>query len=88
MRNHDVWADLDDWDGEMDTPDMRNDFPEAFWFPCCHQDGTTMGCKYSRHWAADDQRGAVPFPDANESVRNSKDAAIGISDGEEREDEA
>ena len=84
IEDHEIWVSLDDWDGEMDTEEMRDYFPEAFLFPCCRQNSMTEGCRYSRHWAADDERGVVPFPDARDTAGDSKDAAIEISDDEEQ----
>jgi hypothetical protein len=84
-EDHDFWADMDDWMGEYE--DFQDDNPEAFWFTCCNKDGTTKGCTYGRHWAVDDERGPVPFPDAEDVGEGAKEAVIVISDDSEADEE-
>jgi hypothetical protein len=46
----DFWADHDeDCHGEIDTDDMRKDFPEGFIWSCCEKSGEEKGCRVSVH---------------------------------------
>jgi hypothetical protein len=71
---HEIWGEMDDWLGDMDG--YQDDAPEAFWYVCCYEDGTTKGCTYGRHWTLDDGQGQVSSPDAKEVAEGTKDAAI------------
>ncbi|KAK0645338.1 hypothetical protein DIS24_g7988 [Lasiodiplodia hormozganensis] len=50
----DFWADHDeDYHGEIDTEEMREEFPDGFiWEGCCEQRGSAKGCEVSEHVAA------------------------------------
>lgn len=50
----DFWADHDeDCHGEIDTAEMREEFPDGFiWEGCCGQRGSAKGCEVSEHVAA------------------------------------
>ncbi|KAL9630367.1 MAG: hypothetical protein Q9204_004757 [Flavoplaca sp. TL-2023a] len=46
----DAWADHDeDCHGQIDTKEMRRDYPDGFIYPCCDQDGESEGCVTNRH---------------------------------------
>lgn len=46
----DFWADHDeDCHGEIDTDQMREDFPEGFQWDCCGRLGDRSGCKRGPH---------------------------------------
>ena len=46
----DAFADHDeDCHGPIDTPEMRDMYPECFIYTCCDQDGSSVGCKTGRH---------------------------------------
>ncbi|KAJ5025211.1 hypothetical protein J3E72DRAFT_386423 [Bipolaris maydis] len=47
---NDFWADHDeDCHGIIDTPEMREDYPEGFMWTCCNKLGDAPGCKQTRH---------------------------------------
>jgi len=53
----DFWADHDiRRHGLHDTEENRQEYPEGFIWNCCQEDGTSKGCKWSIHWAHDDER--------------------------------
>ncbi|KAK7756636.1 hypothetical protein SLS62_001473 [Diatrype stigma] len=55
--DNDFWADHDeDCHGTIDTDEMREEFPEGFFWNCCDKPGTAEGCTRGRHRAADDWR--------------------------------
>lgn len=35
--------------GTIDSSEMREEFPENFFYNCCDQDGLSKGCKTGRH---------------------------------------
>jgi hypothetical protein len=46
----DFWADHDeDCHGEIDTEEMREEFPEGFFWTCCRRAGDEPGCKLGVH---------------------------------------
>ncbi|KAL8736233.1 MAG: hypothetical protein Q9166_000388 [cf. Caloplaca sp. 2 TL-2023] len=46
----DAWADHDEnCHGTIDSEEMRQVYPEKFIYTCCDGDGTSEGCKTSRH---------------------------------------
>lgn len=54
---NDFWADHDeDCHGTIDTPEMREEYPEGFFWTCCDKLGTDEGCTRGRHRAAADTR--------------------------------
>lgn len=53
----DTWADHDErCHCPYDTEENRRICPEGFIWGCCEEDGRSKGCKWSRHWAHDDER--------------------------------
>ncbi|KAM3532735.1 hypothetical protein NHJ13051_000198 [Beauveria bassiana] len=57
-HNGDLYPDEDDpaWydhdvrcHGDLDTPENRKNYPEAFLWDCCDEVSTTEGCKMGRH---------------------------------------
>jgi hypothetical protein len=46
----DSWADHDEnCHGPIDTPEMREEFPDGFIWNCCDETGEAEGCKKARH---------------------------------------
>ncbi|KAK3334222.1 hypothetical protein B0T19DRAFT_420320 [Cercophora scortea] len=83
----------DDWDerchGPCDTSANRRDNPEGFVFLCCGEDGTSDGCVWGRHRAADGKRGKYTgeAPSEGECDGDERSGVIEISDEDEDEDE-
>lgn len=49
----DFWADHDeDCHGEIDSDDMRKEFPEGFRWDCCNKLGDEPGCRTTEHTAS------------------------------------
>lgn len=48
-----VWGsfDWDDWE-VLDTEEMREDYPEGFYYDCCGDAGDSKGCRWGIHKSA------------------------------------
>ena len=54
-----VWDTLD-WDGEdeLDTDEMREEYPEGFYYECCGDAGDSKGCTWGMHKSGNGDKGA------------------------------
>lgn len=68
----DFWADHDeDCHGLIDTEEMREQFPEGFFWDCCNEVGTAPGCTKGHHYAVEGKRMKVTN-DADSVSNDSK----------------
>lgn len=67
VRNSPVWESFDrDSEDELDTDEMRKHYHEGFEWDCCRGAGNSMGCKQTKHQAAEDTNGVKSsVPKAN-----------------------
>ncbi|KAL2278693.1 hypothetical protein FJTKL_14252 [Diaporthe vaccinii] len=57
VDDEDFWADHDeDCGGEIDTEEMREEYPEGFTWNYCDQVGTAPGCTKGHHYAIEGKR--------------------------------
>ena len=83
---NDFWADHDeDCHGTIDTPEMREEYPEGFFWNCCDKPGTAEGCTRGRHRAADDTRARLKAD--SPGSRSGEDEGDEDEDGDEEEEE-
>lgn len=60
---NDFWADHDeDCHGEIDTKEMRVEFPDGFKWTCCQKLGYLKGCTKGPHNAVDGKRSKYHGP--------------------------
>ncbi|KAK1761564.1 hypothetical protein QBC47DRAFT_31354 [Echria macrotheca] len=74
--SHDIFADMDEWHGDMDTEENRREFPDAFRFLCCEEDGTAKGCTYGRHLAGVDGDRKAPSPEDADVEKNGREDEV------------
>ncbi|KAM0238130.1 hypothetical protein ACHAPO_004008 [Fusarium lateritium] len=70
--SNDFWADDDTSYNEIDTPEMREEYPDGFRWWCCSKLGGTKGCTKGKHQAdpARSQRGG-DVPAGSELKKNA-----------------
>ncbi|CAN8101493.1 unnamed protein product [Discula destructiva] len=94
----DFWADHDeDCHGDIDTEEMRMEFPEGFVWDCCNKLGYRHGCTRGRHDATTGHRGRygtkpgtvwTPLADESSDARTSDlEVESGLEEEEQGEDE-
>jgi hypothetical protein len=71
--------------GEIDTEEIRREFPDAFSYWCCDGNADSEGCRVGRHWAADDERGGPPDVEEEEEEEDGE-GSKGLGAGDEEEE--
>ncbi|KAJ4391374.1 hypothetical protein N0V93_004991 [Gnomoniopsis smithogilvyi] len=73
-ESHETWADWDeDVGGPQITPENEEDYPQAFLWSCCDENGTAPGCVKGYHLAVrknSSKRFRISFPPGAEPDKN------------------
>ena len=73
-NDEDFWTDHDeDCHGEIDTEEMREEYPEGFVWSCCKGYGDAKGCRTDPHEPRSAKRSRTKSPsDESSSERDSE----------------